>query len=75
MVTELNQVTRERVLAKTGAEGIFTAAVPEQSLGIALKISDGSARARSSALLAILDHLDILTDTEKNRSKPIQPLT
>jgi L-asparaginase II len=75
VVTELNQVTRGRVLAKTGAEGILTAAVPEQGLGIALKISDGSARARSSALLAILDHLGILTDTKKNSSKPIQPLT
>ncbi len=59
VVSELNQVTNGRVLAKTGAEGVLTAALPEQGLGIALKISDGNARARSSALLAILDHLGV----------------
>jgi len=65
VVSELNQVTQGAVLAKTGAEGVLTAALPEQGLGIALKISDGSARARSAALLAILDHLRILSDEQK----------
>jgi L-asparaginase II len=41
--------------------------LPEQGLGIALKISDGSARARSAALLEILDHLGVLTDSEKQQ--------
>ena len=67
VVSELNQVTRGAVLAKTGAEGILTAALPEQGLGIALKIADGSARARSTALLEILDHLGVLTDTDKTQ--------
>ena len=67
MVTELNDVTRGAVLAKTGAEGILTAAVPERGLGIALKIADGSERARSVALLAILDYLDILSDEDKSQ--------
>ena len=65
VVTELNDVTKGAVLAKTGAEGILTAALPERGLGIALKIADGSERARSVALLAILDHLDVLSDEEK----------
>ncbi len=65
MVSELNEVTKGAVLAKTGAEGIVTAAIPERGLGIALKISDGSARARSVALLAILDYLDVLTSEDK----------
>ena len=65
VVTELNDVTKGAVLAKTGAEGILTAALPGRGLGIALKIADGSARARSVALLAILDHLDVLSDEEK----------
>ncbi len=64
VVSELNQITNGKVLAKTGAEGILTAALPELGLGIALKIADGNARARPSALLAILNHLDILTDAE-----------
>ena len=67
VVTELNDVTKGAVLAKTGAEGILTAALPERGLGIAVKIADGSARARSVALLAILDYLDILSDKEKHQ--------
>lgn len=66
VVTELNDVTKGAVLAKTGAEGIVTAALPALGLGIALKIADGSARARSVALLAILDRLDVLSDEEKH---------
>ena len=67
MVSELNDVTNGEVLAKTGAEGIITAALPDRGLGIALKIADGSARARSVALLAILDHLGALSDEEKQK--------
>ena len=67
VVSELNEVTRGSVLAKTGAEGIVTAALPERGLGIAVKIIDGSARARSVALLAILDYLGALSDEEKQK--------
>jgi len=65
VVSELNQVTRGAVLAKTGAEGVITAALPDQGLGIALKISDGSSRARSTALLEILIFLGVLNEAEK----------
>ena len=67
VVSELNEITKGAVLAKTGAEGILTAALPEQGLGIALKIADGSNRARSVALLAILDQLGVLSDDEKQK--------
>lgn len=67
VVSELNEATKGAVLAKTGAEGIVTAALPEQGLGIAVKIADGSARARSVALLAILDHLGALADEVKQK--------
>ncbi len=67
LVSELNEVTNGGVLAKTGAEGIVAAAIPDRGLGIALKIADGSARARSVALLAILDHLGALSDDEKHK--------
>lgn len=67
VVSELNEVTKGAVLAKTGAEGVATAALPGRGLGIALKITDGSARARSVALLAILDHLGALSDEEKHQ--------
>lgn len=67
VVSELNEATKGAVLAKTGAEGIITAAIPEKGLGIAVKIADGSARARSVALLAILDHLGTLSDEDKHK--------
>jgi len=67
VVSELNEVTKGGVLAKTGAEGVVTAALPGRGLGIAVKIVDGSARARSVALLAILDHLGALSDEEKHQ--------
>ena len=67
VVSELNEITKGSVLAKTGAEGVITAAIPERGLGIALKIADGSERARSVALLAILDYLDVLSDDEKHK--------
>ena len=67
LVSELNEVTKGGVLAKTGAEGIVVAAIPDRGLGIAVKIADGSARARSVALLAILDHLDALSDEDKDK--------
>lgn len=67
VVSELNEVTRGAVLAKTGAEGVVIAAIPEQGLGIAVKIADGSSRARSVALLAILDDLGVLSVEEKHQ--------
>lgn len=67
VASELNEVTRGSVLAKTGAEGVIIAALPERGLGIAVKIIDGSERARSVALLAILDHLGELSNEEKQK--------
>ena len=67
VVSELNEVTKGSVLAKTGAEGVIIAALPEQGLGIAVKIADGSNRARSVALLAILDYLNALSEEEKHQ--------
>jgi len=67
VVSELNEVTNGAVLAKTGAEGVITAALPGRGLGIAVKITDGAARARSVALLAILDYLGVLSNDEKHK--------
>jgi len=48
-------------VAKAGAEGVFCAVVPDEHLGLALKVRDGGARAAEAAatwLLARLGHLD-----------------
>ncbi len=39
---------------KTGAEGFFVAILPQQQLGIALKIDDGATRASEAAMAALL---------------------
>lgn len=56
--------TRGRILAKGGAEGYLAAFVPDQGLGIALKIADGNGRAAWPAFLAILRELKLLDAQE-----------
>jgi L-asparaginase II len=51
------------VVAKTGAEGVYLAAVPDQGLGIAVKAHDGATRAAEVALLALLDQLGLISAT------------
>ncbi|MGQ9364741.1 asparaginase [Azospirillum sp. ST 5-10] len=52
--TRMMQAARGRVLTKIGAEGVGCAVLPEQGVGIALKIEDGAARARDVALAALI---------------------
>jgi L-asparaginase II len=44
----------ERLLAKTGAEGVFCVALPEQGLGIAIKCDDGAGRAAEVVVAALI---------------------
>ena len=44
-----------RFFLKTGAEGVYCAAVPERGLGIALKIDDGGKRAAEAVMAGIAD--------------------
>jgi L-asparaginase II len=46
-----------RTLVKSGADGVYTSALQETGMGVALKIDDGSGAAAEVALLAILRHL------------------
>lgn len=43
-----------RALVKTGAEGVYVAALPEQGVGIALKCDDGATRAAEVMMAATL---------------------
>ncbi|MEP6590180.1 MAG: asparaginase [Gemmatimonadota bacterium] len=45
----------ERVVAKIGAEGVYSAALPELGLGVALKVEDGEMKSAEIALVAVLD--------------------
>ena len=46
-----------RVFVKTGAEGVYCAALPELGLGIALKCDDGASRGAEAMVAAVLARL------------------
>lgn len=58
--TELMRAMNGRVAVKTGAEAAFVAIIPDQGLGIALKIVDGGTRGAEAAITALLVHLGVL---------------
>ncbi len=60
--TVLLEATGGQVVAKVGAEGVHSAAVPERGLGIAIKVEDGSQRAQHAAVIRLLQLLRILSD-------------
>jgi L-asparaginase II len=46
-----------RGVVKTGAEGVYVAVLPDQGLGVAVKIDDGAGRAATITLTAVLHAL------------------
>lgn len=74
--TELMRAMGGKVAIKTGAEGFFTAILPEQKLGVALKIVDGTTRASECAIAAILVKLGVLEpDHPATRKRLNAPIT
>lgn len=58
--TDLMRAMGGKATVKTGAEAVFVAIIPEQRLGVALKIADGATRASEAAIAAILIRLGVL---------------
>lgn len=54
------------VILKTGAEGVFMAALPSRGLGLALKAEDGAGRAAEMALTALLDRLEAVPEAARD---------
>ncbi len=52
--TELMRATAGKAAIKTGAEAVFIAILPQQGIGIALKIVDGGTRAAEAAIAGLL---------------------
>ena len=77
LCTEVMQLTGRRVIVKTGADGVYTAALKDKSLGIALKIDDGTTAAAEVTLLALLDYLGALhtDELEALASRGRMPIT
>ncbi len=57
---QLSEVASERLVTKTGAEGVFMAALPDRGVGIALKTLDGATRAANVAIAAVLESLEVI---------------
>jgi L-asparaginase II len=58
--TVLLQETEGAVIAKVGAEGVHSVAVPSRGIGFAIKVEDGAQRAQHIAVLLTLQHLGVL---------------
>lgn len=52
--TEIMKLFGARVFVKTGAEGMYCGALPEQGLGIAIKSDDGGGRAAEAIMAAVI---------------------
>ena len=63
--TEIIKLLGARVFVKTGAEGVFCGALPEQGLGIAIKCDDGAGRAAEAIMAAIIARLLPLDAAER----------
>jgi L-asparaginase II len=61
--TVLLEETRGEVIAKVGAEGVHSIAIPSAGLGIAIKVEDGALRAQCVAVLRLLQLLGALPAT------------
>ena len=63
------------VFLKTGAEGVYVAAIPSLKLAIAIKCEDGATRAAESAMTALLDHVGITKEiSDENLSRFRRPI-
>ena len=74
--TKVMQRLGERVFCKVGAEGVFCAALPEQGLGVAIKIDDGNnARAAEVVMAAAIEALVRLDDDERAFMRALSEVT
>jgi len=59
LCTDLMRETDGRIIAKIGADGVYSAAWPELQLGLTLKVADGDMRSAQVALLGVLQRLSL----------------
>jgi len=59
------------VVAKVGAEGVYSAALIRESLGVALKVEDGHSLASALAIAAVLAELGLKPQPAGLLKKPI----
>jgi L-asparaginase II len=68
--TEIMQIFGTRVFVKTGAEGVYCGALPEQGLGIALKCDDGASRAAQAIMAVVIARFLPMSEAERQALSP-----
>ncbi len=68
--TEVMALFGARVFAKTGAEGVWCAALPELGLGLAVKADDGSKRGAQTMIAALLSRFGGFGETLDRFAEP-----
>jgi L-asparaginase II len=63
--TDITRITKGRVFAKIGAEGVYCALSPANNIFISLKVRDGASRASNFAIVNILKEFGCFTNEEE----------
>lgn len=69
--TQLMQALPGRAFVKVGAEGVYSASLPELGIGIAMKARDGNFRAAEVAVSSLISDLLPLNDSEIKALAPL----
>jgi L-asparaginase II len=73
LCTDVMLAWPDRVVAKVGADGVYSAALPARGLGIALKVEDGDMRSSAIALVEVFRQLGQPTEAlARHARQPIQ---
>ena len=69
--TEAMQILGARLFCKTGAEGVYCAALPEQGLGVAIKCEDGAGRAAQVIMAMVVDRFLPMQEEQRAAFAPL----
>ena len=70
--TEMMRAHPGRVITKVGAEGVYSALLVAEKLGVALKVEDGHSVASALAMAAVLGQLGLKPQPESLLARPTQ---
>lgn len=65
--TELMKAYGDRLISKTGAEGVYCAGLTRKAVGIAIKIDDGNIRALGPVIMELLLSMHVITKEEAEK--------
>ncbi|MGL5711967.1 MAG: asparaginase, partial [Paraclostridium sp.] len=65
--TELMKVCGDRIFGKAGAQGVYLIGDKKNNIGIAVKVEDGSGKARACATMEVLRVLNLISEEELSK--------